>query len=71
MTASTQAHISRDDLEHKFKALQDGLLGKVEDRKQSLMTAGAGIGLVLLILVYLLGRRSGKKKTTLVEIRRF
>ena len=31
----------------------------------------AGVGAVLMVLiVYLLGRRSGKRKTTLVEIRR-
>ena len=71
MTASTQTRISREDLEQKFRALQEGLQGKVEDRKQSLMTVGAGVGLVLLIIMYLLGRRSGRKKTTLVEIRRF
>jgi hypothetical protein len=71
MTASTQTRISREDLEQKFRALQEGLQGRVEDRKQSLMTAGAGIGLVLLIIFYLLGRRSGRKKTTLVELRRF
>ncbi len=65
-----QAKISRDDLEAKFKEVQDGLQGKLEDKKQSLMAIGAGVGVVLLLLFFLLGKRSGKKKTTLVEIRR-
>lgn len=62
--------ITTKDLESKFRALQDGIQGKVEDRKQSLLATGAGIGTIVLLIVFLLGRRSGKKKTTLVEIRR-
>ncbi|HAP75480.1 MAG TPA: hypothetical protein DCR14_05295 [Acidimicrobiaceae bacterium] len=65
-----QARISRDDLESKFKEVQDGLQGKLDDKKQSLVAIGAGVGVVLLLLFFLLGKRSGKKKTTLVEIRR-
>jgi hypothetical protein len=70
MATATQTKVTRDDLERRFRALQDGLQGKVEDRKQSLLATGAGIGLVVMLIVYLLGRRSGRKKTTLVEIRR-
>ena len=50
--------------------LQGDLKGKVASRKQTLVT-GAGIAaLVLLAIVFLLGKRSGKRKTTLLEIRR-
>jgi hypothetical protein len=63
--------ITRDDLEAKFRALQDGVTHKVEGGKQSLMAVAGGVGLFLLVLMFLLGRRSGKKKTTFVEIRRF
>ena len=67
---ATTTKVTRDDLERRLRALQDSVQGKVEDRKQSLVTTGAGIGVVLLLLFFLLGRRSGRKKTTLVEIRR-
>ena len=43
---------------------------QVEDRKSMLMSALAVGGVILLITLFLLGRRSGKSKTTLVEIRR-
>ena len=69
-TDTTRTRVTRDDLERRFQALQDGLQGKVEDRKQSIVSAAAGVGVVLLIIFFLLGRRSGRKKTTLVEIRR-
>jgi hypothetical protein len=70
-TANASASkVTPDDLRANFQALQDGLKGKVDDQRSTLATvAGAG-GLLLAIIVFLLGRRSGKKKTTLVEIRR-
>ncbi len=62
--------ITRDDLENKLRAFQGQVQGKMDDKKSTLMAVGVGIGTFLLILFFLLGRRSGKKKTTLVEIRR-
>jgi hypothetical protein len=66
----TGGRITRDDLERRFAAPQGGIRDKVADRKRTLVTA-AGVGAaVLLLIVFLLGKRSGKRKTTLVEIRR-
>ncbi|MBA3288610.1 MAG: hypothetical protein H0U21_11385 [Acidimicrobiia bacterium] len=62
--------ITRDDLERRFRAVQDGVKGRVEDKRSTLLTVAAAGGLVLVLVVFLLGRKSGKKKTTLVEIRR-
>jgi hypothetical protein len=72
MTTHTDSRrITRDDLEAKFQGLQDDLQGRVESKKRTVLGTAAGVGVVLLLLVFLLGRRSGKKKTTMVEIRRF
>lgn len=66
----TDKKVTRDDLEARFAGLQNGLRGKVESKRNTIVTA-IGIGsVVLVIVVFLLGRRSGKRKTTLVEIRR-
>jgi hypothetical protein len=65
-----QQRITRDDLESKFRQLQDSVQGKVDDSKKTLMTAGIVAGVLVLLIVFLLGSRRGKKKTTLVEIRR-
>lgn len=65
-----QQRITRDDLEAKFRSLQDEVQGKVNDKKQSLLVAGVGVAVVLLLLMFVLGKRSGRKKTTFVEIRR-
>lgn len=62
--------ISRDDIEKKLRGLQGDVVGKVEDRKSALATAAVVGGVVLVILVFVLGRRSGRRRSTMVEIRR-
>lgn len=66
----SQQRITRDDLEAKFRALQDDVQHKVNDKKQTMTTAAIAGGVVLLLLVFFLGKRAGKKKTTYVELRR-
>ena len=62
--------ITREDLEQRFRSLQDAAKGKVDEKKNTFATIAGTGGILLVLLVFLLGRRSGKKKTTLVEIRR-
>lgn len=62
--------ITREDLEGRFRSVQTDLQARVEEKTQSLATVLAVGGVVLLVVFYLLGRRSGRKKTTFVEIRR-
>ncbi len=62
--------ISPDDLRNKLQSFQDGIQGRVEDRKSTLVAVGGGVLVVLIIVFFLLGRRSGRKKTTIVEIKR-
>jgi hypothetical protein len=69
ITGSTK--ITRDDIERNFRSLQQGVQGRVDDKKPSIMAGVGGVAFLVAVLVFLLGRRSGKKKTTLVEIRRF
>ena len=41
-----------------------------ERAKAGAMVVGAVAGAAVLVVVYLLGRRKGKKRTTIVEVRR-
>lgn len=66
----TKNQISRNDIEAKLSNLQTGFGRKIADRKKTIVTVGAGVGLAIVIVFFLLGRRSGSKKTTIVEIRR-
>jgi hypothetical protein len=67
---TTHEHISRDDLESKFRELEGGAREQVASARSTAITAGI-IGVVLLLLLaFLLGRRKGKLRSTVVEIRR-
>jgi hypothetical protein len=62
--------ITRDDLEAKFKALQDDVTEITETKKSSItVLAVAGVAAGLLV-AYLLGRRGGKRRRGVIEIRR-
>ena len=62
--------ITPDDLRDKLQGLQGDVQGKVDDKKTTIATVAAGAGLALMIIFFLLGKRSGKKKSAIVEIRR-
>ncbi len=67
---TTDKRISRDDLERRFKSLQDDLQGKVENRKQTFLAVAGGVALALVVVSYLFGRRRGTRRATRVEFRR-
>lgn len=68
---SDTPRITRDELEQRFRALQDDLRGKASDRKDRIVTVVAGAAVALVVVSYLLGRRSGRRRGSRVEIRRF
>ena len=67
----TENKITREDLESKFKALQADIQGRASDKKQSLIAVASGVGVVVVLVAYFFGRRSGRKRGSRVEIRRF
>lgn len=67
----SEQRITRDELENKFRALQADIQGRAADKKQSIVAAGSAVAGVVVLLAYLLGRRSGRKRSGRVEFRRF
>jgi hypothetical protein len=62
--------ITKDDLEQRFKALQDDVTEITETKKSSItVLAVAGIAAGLMV-AYLLGRRGGRRRRGIIEIRR-
>jgi hypothetical protein len=70
MSAQRSQPVSLTDIESKLREIDDSVRGKVADRRQTIITGAIVSGLLILLIAYFFGRRSGKKKTTLVEIRR-
>jgi hypothetical protein len=62
--------ITRDDLEDKFRELEGDAREQVESARSTVVTAGVVAALLLLLLAFLLGTRKGRKRSTVVEIRR-
>jgi hypothetical protein len=74
MTAAT-AHdhdgpIRKADLEAKFRELQGGVEETKESATSMLLTVGAVVLVGVIAVAFLAGRRKGKKRTTIVEVRR-
>ena len=68
--SGTDARITKEDLESKCQSLQDDLQGRASDKKQSIMAAAAVASAIVVLIAYLLGRRGGRKRRSVVEIRR-
>jgi hypothetical protein len=64
------APITRDDLEAKFRELQGEVDDTVEQSMGMVVIAGVAVAVGLLAVAFLIGRRRGRKRTTVVEIRR-
>ena len=62
--------ITPEDIRAKAESLAGGVEGSVQSAKPLLMYGAVG-GAVLVVLVsYWLGRRGGRRRSTIVEIRR-
>jgi hypothetical protein len=67
---ATTAKISRDDIEAKLRDMTGGLEETVEAARPRLISSAAAGVLLVVLLAYLLGRRRGRKRSAIVEIRK-
>lgn len=64
------ADITPADIEAKFRDIQGQIDVVAEDGKKKFVIIGTAGAVVLLLVMYVLGRRAGKRKSTVLEIRR-
>jgi hypothetical protein len=62
--------VTRDDIEAKLRQIKGEVDTTADSAKPYLVIAGVAGMVIVVGLAYLMGRRKGKKKTTVVEIRR-
>jgi hypothetical protein len=70
MSGNGQTTVTRSDIEAKLQQIRDVTDSTAEVAQQTarpLLIAG---GAVVLVAVFLLGRRAGRKRNTIVEVRR-
>jgi predicted nucleic acid-binding protein len=68
---SPEQKISKQDIENKIRVLQADISGRASDKKQSIIAIGSIALSVVVVVAYLFGRRSGRRRGSRVEFRRF
>ncbi|MGH9223406.1 MAG: hypothetical protein ACRD2W_06395 [Acidimicrobiales bacterium] len=70
-TTTTTTRISRQDIENKLRQVR----GDVDTAGEAATKAGAigavVAGVVLVIAVYFIGKKRGKRSSTIIEVKRF
>jgi hypothetical protein len=62
--------VSRADIEAKLREIRGEVDATTDEAKSYALTAGVFVAVLIVLMAYLLGRRGGQKRTTVVEIRR-
>lgn len=68
--AAPNTPITRDHLEAKLRELEGGVSDTKESAASMLVTVGAVLAVGVIAIAFLAGRRKGRKRTTVVEVRR-
>jgi hypothetical protein len=69
-STSTSTKITREDLESKFRELQGDVEESATEAKNYAVAVAAVVVVGIAVVAFVLGRRKGRRKTTIVEIRR-
>ena len=70
MNDDAEASGSRDDLQSTLESSQQTLRGQIDDRRQTIVTIAVVVAIGMAAVAYLLGRRSGRRKSAIIDIRR-
>lgn len=70
-TTTPKKKITKDDIHAKFAELTADVDQQAADAKNTALTVVAAVGAVVVVAVFLFGRSRGKKRTTIVEVRRY
>jgi len=70
VSGNGSGRITRADIEAKLRAIRDDIEPVGEQAKGGIMAIAPVVVAVVVIGAYILGRRSGKKRRAVIEIRR-
>jgi hypothetical protein len=70
VTGNGSGRITRADIEAKLRSIRDDIEPVGEQAKGGLMAVAPVVVAVIVIGAYILGKRSGKKRRAVIEIRR-
>jgi hypothetical protein len=70
MSTTDESRITRDDIEARFRELNGDVGSEVEAVRPQLLTVGAAVAVAVIAVAFLVGRRRGRKRSAVVEVRR-
>ncbi len=70
VASTEQAPISKEDIEAKFRTIKTDVDQVATDKKNQIIPAVGLLAILIMLIAYLLGQRTGKKKSAVVQIRR-
>lgn len=70
MTGDVDQPVTRDSIEAKLRQIKGEVDTSATAAKPVALMVGVAVAVAVVGLAYVMGRRKGKKKTTLVEVRR-
>ncbi len=62
--------ITRDDIEAKFREMTGEVSDEVQSARSQAVTVGLALGVLFVAVVFLIGRRNGRRRSAVVEVRR-
>jgi hypothetical protein len=65
-----QGRITRADIEAKLRDMRGEVEQTAEAAKAPILAVAGGVATAVVVLAFLLGKRRGRRKSTVVEIRR-
>jgi len=68
--STAEDKITRDQLEAKFREMTGGVSEEVAEVRSQAMAIGLAVVVASVAIVYLIGRRRGRRRSTIVEVRR-
>jgi len=67
---TTTEKVTRDDLEAKFRELRGDVEETAAEAKSYALAAVTVVAVTVIAVAFVLGRRKGRRRSTVVEIRR-
>ncbi len=69
MSAPTE-RITRDQIEAKFRELTGDVDEEISSARSQAVTVGLAVAVAVVAVIFLIGRRSGRRRSAVVEVRR-
>jgi hypothetical protein len=62
--------ITRDEIEAKFRELTGEITDEAESKRSQAVTVALAVVVAMVAVVFLIGRRNGRRRSAIVEVRR-